>query len=115
MPIRIGLSKKTRFDIFERDAFICRYCGKSPPDVKLVIDHVHPVCEGGTNEPANLITSCDICNSGKGPRILSKGSTDANDKRRAQEYLEQHSLAVYVFWQMNLELISSYLGLRKHL
>ena len=93
MATRKTLSKKLRFDVFERDNFTCRYCGKVPPDVKLEVDHIRPVVEGGENEEANLITSCDACNRGKGKRLLKNGSTDANDRRRAQEYLEQLDLS----------------------
>ena len=91
---RVPLSKKRRFDIFDRDNFTCRYCGKSPPDVKLVVDHIVPVAKGGGSEPANLVTSCSDCNAGKGAKVLERGSNDANDRRRAQEYLEQRDTAL---------------------
>jgi hypothetical protein len=71
---RIGISKKTRFEVFKRDAFACQYCGESAPDVILNIDHIHPVAEGGTNEMINLVTSCFDCNSGKGKRTLADDS-----------------------------------------
>lgn len=38
----------------------------------LVIDHVTPVVQGGTNDPANLITSCFDCNAGKGGHTPSE-------------------------------------------
>ena len=93
MGKRTTLSKKLRFDVFDRDNFTCRYCGKTPPDVKLVIDHMMPVKEGGGAEPANLITSCSECNAGKGAKILERGANDKNDRRRAQEYMEQRDAA----------------------
>jgi 5-methylcytosine-specific restriction endonuclease McrA len=37
--IRTPISKSTRFDIFNRDAFTCQYCGRMPPVVMLEIDH----------------------------------------------------------------------------
>lgn len=67
---RKSLSKKTRFEIFKRDNFTCQYCGKQPPDVILVVDHIEPVAEGGDNDTLNLITSCEECNQGKGARRL---------------------------------------------
>jgi hypothetical protein len=63
-----GLSRATRFAIFERDGFRCRYCGSGPKvnnSIILEIDHMVPVCEGGTNDPGNLVTACNVCNSGK--------------------------------------------------
>lgn len=61
-PVRL------RFDVLARDRYTCRYCGRKAPDVELVVDHIVPVVKGGTNEPANLVTACEDCNSGKGKR-----------------------------------------------
>jgi hypothetical protein len=68
---RAGLSKKTRFDVFKRDAFICQYCGATPPGALLHADHVVPIAEGGLDDIDNLITACADCNLGKGARSLS--------------------------------------------
>lgn len=68
---RTGLSKRVRFDIFKRDRFACQYCGRTPPVVVLVIDHILPVASGGESQANNLITSCEDCNQGKGAKLLS--------------------------------------------
>lgn len=68
---RVGLSKKTRFDVFKRDGFKCMYCGAHPPSVLLHVDHVVPVAAGGKNDLDNLITACEPCNLGKGARDLN--------------------------------------------
>lgn len=65
MTERRALSKRVRFEVFKRDSFTCRYCGRMPPTVVLQVDHVVPVVEGGGDEPSNLATSCFDCNSGK--------------------------------------------------
>lgn len=65
MAKRQGLSKRKRFDIFKRDGFTCQYCGRMPPDVRLVVDHIQPLHADGDNDPMNLITSCEECNLGK--------------------------------------------------
>lgn len=70
-----SISKKIRFEIFKRDNWTCRYCGKKPPGIVLEIDHVIPIVEGGGNEAANLVTSCFDCNRGKGKYRLDKNST----------------------------------------
>jgi len=49
----------------ERDRFQCFYCGATPPEAVLCVDHVHPVVEGGNNSKDNLITACSDCNQGK--------------------------------------------------
>lgn len=59
------LSKRLRYEILRRDGFKCRYCGAEPGDRVLQIDHVVPEALGGKNEPANLVTACEPCNSGK--------------------------------------------------
>jgi len=61
----MAVSKRLRFEILRRDNHTCRYCGASAPDVKLVIDHVLPNALGGRDEPENLVTACEPCNSGK--------------------------------------------------
>lgn len=71
---RVSLTKKLRFEVFKRDGFRCQYCGGAAPEVLLVVDHVHPVAEGGKNDILNLITACQPCNAGKGKRTLSDQS-----------------------------------------
>jgi hypothetical protein len=71
MSERKSLSKKTRFDVFKRDGFVCQYCGKRPPNTVLEVDHIKPVCEGGKDHQDNLITACFDCNRGKGGQPLS--------------------------------------------
>lgn len=56
---------KLRWTILERDSFTCQYCGQFAPNVMLHVDHRVEVCNGGTNDPDNLITSCAACNWGK--------------------------------------------------
>lgn len=59
------VSKRLRFEVFNRDNHTCRYCGRSAPEVELTVDHVVPKVLGGTNRPENLVTACRDCNSGK--------------------------------------------------
>jgi hypothetical protein len=63
-----NISPKERWEIFARDNFTCRYCGRKPPEVALTVDHVRPVDADGTKEPENLVTACEDCNSGKSNR-----------------------------------------------
>jgi hypothetical protein len=94
MSKRKSTGKRQRFAIFARDQFTCRYCGEQPPRVKLTIDHVIPVVEGGTSDDENLITACEACNGGKGRRLLETiAPTDMDSARLAQECMEQEELA----------------------
>ena len=89
-------------DIYRRDGFRCRYCQMpviipaartvmmtAAPDVLLwpakddqkhaafyaltsVVDHLVPHARGGTNDPDNLVTSCQSCNYGKGNYLIEE-------------------------------------------
>ena len=65
MVNRKGISKKLRFEIFKRDGFACAYCGKTPPNATLEIDHIDPFSKGGECCIDNYITACFDCNRGK--------------------------------------------------
>ena len=54
-----------RWRILERDNFTCQCCGQSAPNVRLEVDHIIPVAEGGTDDETNLRTTCYACNRGR--------------------------------------------------
>lgn len=62
-----------RFRIFARDGFKCVYCGQSTyaDDIKLTIDHIKPLANGGDNNINNIVAACTDCNSQKSSGILS--------------------------------------------
>lgn len=72
MAKRKSLTKGVRFEVFKRDRFTCLYCGAHPPQVKLHVDHVIAVANGGSNDIDNLATSCDSCNLGKSDKSLNQ-------------------------------------------
>lgn len=78
-PSRQGIAAGVRFQIFARDSFTCRYCGRCPPDVVLHVDHIEPVSAGGSNEPSNLITACQDCNSGKAANPIPEPKEPTKD------------------------------------
>lgn len=69
---RKSISQSLRFEIFKRDGFRCLYCGATPLEKALRVDHRTPVAEGGTNETHNLVTACFDCNAGKGAVPLER-------------------------------------------
>lgn len=84
-----SLSKKTRFEVFKRDGFMCQYCGDHPPRVTLEVDHIQPICDGGSNSQDNLVTACFPCNRGKGG--VSLQSTPRSLKEKAAEIQEREA------------------------
>ena len=61
----MAVSRRLRFEVLKRDGHACRYCGETAPTVKLTVDHVIPKALGGADDPTNLVTACQPCNSGK--------------------------------------------------
>lgn len=92
----MAVSTRTRFEVFKRDGFTCRYCGRTSPEVVLEIDHIMPVCEGGGDDPINLTTSCWECNRGKSGIPLTEVMTGEDPHDRAIMLLERkRQLAEY--------------------
>jgi len=68
------ISPQLRNDIFERNGFTCQLCGSGPGDidpfnpnrkVRLHIDHIKPISQGGTDDRENLRVLCSACNQGR--------------------------------------------------
>lgn len=86
---RRALSVRTRFEIFKRDDFQCRYCGGRSPAVVLQVDHIVPVSQGGNDDPMNLVTSCWECNAGKSDVPLGATLTAEDPEEKAIVLLER--------------------------
>lgn len=68
----MAVSKKLRFEVFRRDNWQCRYCGRAAKDgIVLEPDHVVPRARGGKDVATNLVTACEDCNSGKSDTPIS--------------------------------------------
>lgn len=77
----MAVSKRLRFEILRRDNHTCRYCGDTAPNVALKVDHVIAVALGGTDEPGNLVTACQDCNSGKSSMTIDGVIVDDVEQR----------------------------------
>lgn len=62
---RSKMTLKLRLLILERDNFCCLLCGRKPPEVKLEVDHIQRVADGGKSIEKNLRTLCFECNHGR--------------------------------------------------
>jgi len=104
MSKRKAISKKIRFEVFKRDSFICQYCGHSAPEIILEIDHIKPVCRGGTNDITNLITSCKDCNRGKSGNELSDNTVITKQKKQLDLLNERRKqLTMLMEWHTELD------------
>ncbi len=55
--------KLTRLEVFNRDQYICQYCGKEIR--QLTLDHVIPRYRGGEHVWENVVSACIRCNRRK--------------------------------------------------
>jgi len=65
---RLGVSASEwsllRSAVFERDQYVCSYCGGDVSDAPQC-DHIFPLSRGGKSTLDNLTTACASCNSSK--------------------------------------------------
>ena len=68
------ISPQLGIEILERNGFTCQLCGADPGDadpfnsnrkVRLHIDHIKPISQGGTDNKNNLRVLCSACNQDK--------------------------------------------------
>ena len=66
-----AISAQLRMEILEHNGFTCQLCGRTGGDpdpvdpaqkVRLVIDHIKPISQGGSNDRLNLRVLCTSCN-----------------------------------------------------
>ncbi len=62
--------KKISQQVFERDSYTCKYCGKVGGTLE--VDHVIPFSKGGSDELDNLVCACKKCNRQKKDKTLEE-------------------------------------------
>jgi len=65
-PRHVRLSRR---NIYLRDNMQCQYCGRTPPNDELTIDHIVPRSRGGKTVWTNVVLACARCNTLKGDRV----------------------------------------------
>lgn len=63
-----------RQEIFERDKWICQYCGKKVTLENATLDHFIPQSKNGKNTKENLRTCCLICNGIKSGKTYEEAA-----------------------------------------
>ena len=68
IPTRHPIVPALRHEVLKNGNFKCQDCGASKNEVKLEVDHIIPVSQGGNDELSNLQVLCKECNRAKGNR-----------------------------------------------
>jgi DNA-binding PadR family transcriptional regulator len=63
-----------RKELFERDKWICHYCGELVTEKNATLDHFIPQSKGGKNTKDNLKTCCLVCNSIKSGKTYEEAA-----------------------------------------
>jgi CRISPR/Cas system Type II protein with McrA/HNH and RuvC-like nuclease domain len=84
------VNKSIRFKVFARDGFTCQYCGKTPPEAILEVDHIMPRSKGGFDCIENLVTACRDCNRGKSDKVLKSKVYEAQ-KAEMENFKESNA------------------------
>jgi len=96
--------KLTKLEVFNRDRYICQYCGQESKD--LTLDHVIPRRRNGEHSWENVVSACVPCNrrkAGLTPTearmpLLCQPKAPGNDGF----YVPHHYLRMRTEWQKYL-------------
>lgn len=72
----------------------CGYCGRDIQYKEMQVDHIHPRCAGGTNEPNNLMPTCRQCNHYKRDSTLEMFRIMMKSLHQRVEKIYIHRVAV---------------------
>ena len=98
-----GISPQPRNEILERNGYTCQLCGAGPGDidpynptrkVRLHVDHIEPLSQGGTEDKTNLRVLCSACNQGKS-NVTPPSDTALNILARIRKLSRAEQLEVY--------------------
>jgi 5-methylcytosine-specific restriction endonuclease McrA len=98
-----GASPQLRNEILERNGYTCQLCGAGPGDsdpynpnrkVRLHVDHIKPLSQGGRNEKSNLRVLCSACNQGKS-NVTPPSDTALNILARIRKLSRADQLEIF--------------------
>lgn len=96
--------KMTKLEVFNRDRFICQYCGRQTRE--LTIDHVVPKKRGGSHTWENVVSACVPCNRKKaGRNPVEAGMPLLNEPKapnNSKFYIPVNYMKQYVEWHKYL-------------
>lgn len=65
---------KKRLELFERDSWVCHFCGDLVTQENATLDHFIPQSKAGGHSKENLKTCCLLCNSIKSGRTYEEAA-----------------------------------------
>ena len=63
-----------RRELFERDKWVCCYCGDKVTEKNATLDHSNPQSKGGKHTKNNLKTCCFVCNAIKSGKTYEEAA-----------------------------------------
>lgn len=105
------ISPQLRTEILERNGFTCQRCGSGPGDqdpfnpdrkVRLHVDHILPISQGGTDDRANLRVLCSACNQGRRD-VQAPSETALNVLAKIRKLSKGEQKEIYDFLKAKFE------------
>ena len=96
--------KMTKMEIFNRDKYMCQYCGSQGRE--LTLDHVIPRYRGGSHSWENVVSACIPCNRKKAGRLPQEASMPLLHQPRQPKYdgfhIPYHYVRLHTEWHKYL-------------
>lgn len=106
-----SISPQLRNEILERNGYTCQRCGFGPGDpdpfnpgrkIRLHIDHIKPISQGGTDSKDNLRVLCSACNQGKS-NVQPPSETALNVIAKIRKLGKSEQMEIYEFLKRKFE------------
>lgn len=99
------ISPQLRNYILERNGYTCQLCGAGPGDpdpfhadrkIRLHVDHMIPVSQGGADDESNLRVLCSACNQGRA-NVQPPSETALNILARIRKLSKAEQQQIFAF------------------
>lgn len=103
--------KKPRFmkyALFNRDNWLCQYCGVKLNRMTITIDHIIPRSKGGKRTWNNCVSSCKTCNRRKGNKNLEESGLTLRTNPTIPSRFHFWDLRISSEWNDNWEIYAGF-------
>ena len=107
-----SISPQLRNEILERNGYTCQRCGSGPGDadpfnpgrkIRLQIDHIKPISQGGKDVKDNLRVLCSACNLSKS-NVQPPSETALNILAKIRKLGRAEQVEIYEFLKRKFEI-----------